>query len=133
MRQGFLVAAVTAITIGWAPNALTQDEFVMLAGFNITVTRTPKGASLTCEQGCAWKTLAFTLGSKAMAVNDNGMTDDKTGNPEKSGRFLIRFGIDDKGFLLSCDRGCAWRTLGWSFPANGKAVRINEYGMVNKK
>jgi hypothetical protein len=101
----------------------------MLAGFSITVARTPQGVALTCEKGCAWKTLTFSLTGKPTPVNANGMADDKTGNPENGGSFLLRFGADETGFTLSCDRGCAWRTLGWMYPANGKPVPINEYGM----
>jgi hypothetical protein len=104
----------------------------MLAGFNMTVARTSKGVFLTCERGCAWKTLEFAFAAKATAVNEVGMVDDK-GNPEKFGKFLIRFATEHNGFLLSCDRGCAWRTLDWRFLANGVAVPINEYGMANRK
>ena len=107
-----------------------QDEFKMLSGFDITVARTPQGVSLTCEKGCTWDRLTFSLTSKPTAVNANGMADDKTGNPENEGLFLLRFGADDKGFKLSCDRGCAWQTLGWIYPAHGKPVPINEYGMA---
>jgi hypothetical protein len=86
--------------------------------------------SLTCEKGgCAWETLSFSLGTKAVAVNDYGMA--APGNPESRGKFLIRFGTDDKGFALTCDRGCAWRTLG--FPATGKPVPIDQHGTANRK
>jgi len=140
VRRTVIVSAIVTLMTGSARVALAQDERValaqdewkMLAGFRMTVAHTSKGVSLTCEKGCAWKTLEFPFAAKATAVNESGMVNDK-GNPERSGNFLIRFGTEPRGFLLSCDRGCAWRTLGWGFPANGVAVPINEYGMAKRK
>lgn len=129
MRR-FVVAATIVAFVSGVAFAVSQDEFYMLAGFDMAVARTSKGVSLTCNAGCAWKTLEFSLGSKPTPVNEKGLAGDKTSNPEKDGNFLIRFDTKDDGFTLSCDRGCAWRTLGWNFPKSGTATRINEYGMV---
>jgi hypothetical protein len=132
MRRAAMLSVVIAMMAAGALIAVAQDEWSMLAGFNITVARTEKGVSLTCETGCAWKTIEFSFAAKGTDVNEFGMVHSKN-NPAKSSKFLIRFGIEDNGFLLSCERGCAWRTLGWGFRANGVAVPINEYGMANKK
>jgi hypothetical protein len=128
MKRGPVVA-VMVLCVARAAAAAPQHEFG-LAGFDIAVTRTAKGVSLVCKAGCSWKTLDFTPGTKPTPVNEDGMADDKPTEPGKAGTFLIRFGINDDGFQLSCDRGCAWRTLGWTLPEKGAPTRINEYGMV---
>jgi hypothetical protein len=129
-----VVAATMAVFItGAAPAAHSQNrDATMLTGFDITVARTARGVSLTCAAGCAWKTLEFTVGEKPTPVNENGMVDSK-GNPENAGSLLLRIGTDKDGFALSCDRGCAWRTLGWRARPDGTGVRVNEYGMAARK
>jgi hypothetical protein len=58
---------------------------------------------------------------------------DSTGNPENAGPFLLGIGTDKDGFTLSCDRGCAWRTLGWRARPDEAGVRVNEYGMAARR
>ena len=128
MKRG-LVVAVTVLFVAGAAHAALQYEFG-LAGFDIAVMRTRKGVSLVCKAGCSWKTLDFTPGSKPTPVSEDGIVEDKPTDPGKAGTFVIRVSTDDDGFHLSCDRGCAWRTLGWTFPAKGASTRINEYGIV---
>ncbi len=111
-----------------APGVRPPYEGTMLAGFHITLARTSQGVSLKCDQGCAWKTLEFSKKAKPTAINEFGMADDQTGNREKRGAFLIRIGTEDGRFALSCDRGCAWQTLGFSL--SDKPTGINEYGMA---
>jgi hypothetical protein len=128
-----VVVATTAVFLtGVVLVAHSQDDATMLARFDMTVARTAKGVSLTCAAGCAWKTLAFTVGEKPTPVNANGMVD-STGNPENAGSFLLRMSTDKDGFTLSCDRGCAWRTLGWRARPDGAGTRVNEYGMAARK
>lgn len=133
MAGGVLVAQHASGETQAPRTAGPRSQELMLAGFDMTVARTDKGVSMTCEQGCAWKTLAFPLATKPTPVNEYGMAGDRTDNPEKAGHFLIRIGTKDDRFALSCDRGCAWRTLGWTFPPAGTAVHVNEYGMSEKK
>jgi hypothetical protein len=100
--------------------------------FDITLTRTAKGLSLTCAAGCAWKALEFTVGKEPVPINENGMVD-PTDNPAKSGRLLLRIGLGKDEFALSCDRGCAWRRLGWQTRQDGAGTRVNEHGMAPRK
>jgi hypothetical protein len=132
MNRVVVVATMAVFITGAVLVAHSQDEIRMLAGFDMTVARTAKGVSLTCVAGCAWKTLAFTVGEKPTPVNENGMVD-STGNPENAGSLLLRFGTDKEGVTLSCDRGCAWRTLGWRARPDGTGARVNEYGMAARK
>ena len=139
MRRAVIVSAVVMLMTAGAlvvfaqtrPAPAPLDEARMLAGFHITVARTSDSVSLTCEKGgCAWEKLSFPFSSKAVAVNDYGTAGSPT-NPENKGKFLIRFGKGEKGFAVTCERGCAWQTLG--FAATATPVPINEYGMANKK
>jgi hypothetical protein len=137
MKLQIAVLAAIAVTLGSALSAFAQDTQVReraaalatsatLAGFHVTVARTNNGVTLPCKTGCAWKALTFALPGKPTTVNANGIAGKD--NPEKEGMFLLRVGVDDWGFQLTCDRGGAWRKLGWVYPPNGKAVTINEYG-----
>ncbi len=141
MRRCVIVSAIVTLMTAGAIVGVAQtrpapaplDEARMLAGFKITVARTDTGVSLTCEEGgCAWDKLSFSLSGKPVAVNDYGMAGSPD-NAERKGKFLIRFATDSNGFALTCERGCAWRTLGWGFKPIGVAVPINEYGMAAKK
>lgn len=132
MNRAVGVSIMAVFIAGAALVARSQDEARMLAGFDMTVARTAKGVSLTCAAGCAWKTLEFTVGEKPTPVNENGMVD-PTANPEKTGSLLLRIGTDKDGFALSCDRGCAWQTLGWRFLQDGTGTRVNEYGIAARQ
>lgn len=132
MNRVVVVAILTVVIAGAALVVRAQDEGTMLAGFDITVARTAKGVSLTCAAGCAWKTLAFTVGKEPVPVNENGMVD-STDNPARAGRLLLRIGLGTDEFALSCDRGCAWRRLGWQVRQDGAGTRVNEYGMAPRK
>jgi hypothetical protein len=126
-----VVAMLAVVIAGAALVVRAQDEGAMLAGFDITLTRTAKGVSLTCAAGCAWKKLAFTVGREPVPVNENGMVDPD--NAAKAGRLLLRIGTDREGITLSCDKGCAWRTLGWRAYPDAVGTRINEYGIATRK
>jgi hypothetical protein len=127
-----VVTMLAVVVAGAALVVRAQDEGTMLAGFDITLTRTAKGVSLTCAAGCAWKALEFTVGKEPVPINENGMVD-PTDNPAKSGRLLLRIGLGKDEFALSCDRGCAWRRLGWQARQDGAGTRVNEYGMAPRK
>ncbi len=140
MKRGVVImAAVASMITGWALTGLAQNrqdptavtEQKALAAFKITVARTSDGVSLTCEKGgCAWGQLSFSFSGKPIAVNDYGMAG-TAGNPESKGKFLMHFGAENDTFALTCERGCAWKTLG--FPATATPVPIDQYGMANKK
>jgi hypothetical protein len=132
MNRVVVVATVTVFITGAGLVAHPQDEARMLAGFDMTVARTAKSVSLTCATGCAWKTLEFTAGEQPTAINEYGMVD-SMGNQEDAGSLLLRIGTDNEGFTLSCDKGCAWRTLGWRARPDGTGSRVNEYGMAARK
>jgi hypothetical protein len=45
-----------------------------VAQFRITIQRSETGVNMECSQGCAWKTLSFSLdGKQAQAVDGMGM------------------------------------------------------------
>ena len=139
MTRGAIIITVVALIMGSAsmgrgqtrqdPTAVTEQK--VLAAFKITVVLTPGGVALTCEKGgCAWERLSFPFSSKAVAVNDYGMAG-TPGNPESKGKFLMHFGSDNEAFALTCERGCAWKTLG--FAATGTPVPIDQHGMATTR
>lgn len=123
------LAAVSMIAAGTVAAQAPQAGSTALSQFTITVAKTsPDGVSLTCEKGCSWKTLAFRLTQTPTPIDANGMRMDEALSPQNADGFLIRIGTDSKGMALSCDKGCAWKTLGFS--VRGTPTPIDQMGMV---
>jgi hypothetical protein len=123
---GVLCAAVFASA---GINAQRQTDR-RIHSFTIDVQRTSDGVALSCVYGCSWTKLTFSSANhKPTHVNENGMTDGKNAADE----LLIRFVPEDKSFSLNCQRGCAWDVLKWGDPPAGHEVRVNEFGMTEKR
>ncbi|MGM0706184.1 MAG: hypothetical protein ACQETP_09710, partial [Bacteroidota bacterium] len=73
----------------------------------IVVEPTDDGFALTCNAGCAWKTLSWT-GHDDVRVNYFGMTE-----AEEADRFLFALSSIDGGFELEGIEGTAWASLNW--------------------
>lgn len=93
--------------------------------------------ALSCENGCAWKTLNLTLGDKASFIDQYGTKAapdqersfvDK--NADKLADFTISIQKDSDQLKLECSTGCAWKTLSFTMPKPGETQGINRSGTV---
>lgn len=83
----FLGAAAFAV----ASPTMSQPS---TAEFDIVVEKTDDGFALTCNEGCAWKTLSWARHDE-VRVNYFGMTE-----AEEADRFLFTLAGIDEGFEL---------------------------------
>ena len=74
MKRLLLTALiVVAFIVGTWRRGQAQGQ---VAQFHFTIQRTDTGVNMACSQGCAWKTLSFSLsGDRAQAVDGMGMAD----------------------------------------------------------
>jgi hypothetical protein len=97
-----------------------------LAHFRINVRGSWEPVSLECEEGCAWKSLTFTLNPQGTLIDELGMAGGETRADQR--RFLIRVGSVGDRMALTCQTGCAWKALEFAL-APTPAV-ITERGKV---
>lgn len=97
-----------------------------LARFRITVKGTSEPVSLECEEGCAWKTLTFSLAPQGTLIDECGTAGEQT--REEKRRFLIRVGSAGDRMAFACERGCAWKAL--EFVLGPTPATITERGKV---
>jgi hypothetical protein len=133
MKRAFVVAMLAAVAVAAGLSAHGQNNATNDARFSITVNRVRDAAreraSLSCDEGCLWKTLTWSLTDHAVFVDNQGVWDMARYKDRKDrGNFLLTVTAKDKGFALGCERGCAWKDLSWDIP---NPVRINQDGMTD--
>ncbi len=113
---------------------VSQDNFlIQIASYeseNFTIV-------LSCENGCAWKTLNLLLGDKASVIDQYGTKADPDQerfftdkNADKLTDFTISIQKDSDQLNLECSTGCAWKTLSFNMPKSGEIKGFNQQGTV---
>lgn len=107
-----------------------------LSGFLILVETTENGLKLTCQEGCAWGELSFSLNAyRRQAVNQYGMTSLKKDQPEKNdglSNFLFTVKKTKEGLNLEGKEGTAWSELSFKCPDNNCYQHIDQEGMATR-
>ncbi len=105
--------------------------------FLIFIQTTDNGLKLTCEEGCAWKDLSFSLiENKFQAVDQNGMTSIDRVKPiidEKLSNFLFSIQRTDNGINLEGKEGTSWTMLNFTCADNLCNQYIDQDGMTKKE
>ena len=104
-------------------------EFIVLVQ-----TTNSNEIKMKCEQGCAWKTLAYKLSekSKVQAIDEYGIAELEKENPGEDSEltdFLFTIRRNDNGVELKGKEGTAWIELAFSLPPD-KEQAINQMGMT---
>ena len=104
-----------------------------LARFLILVETTNEGIKLTSMGGCAWKELSFNNpGTKPQAIDEYGMTVNKTKEESASSRFLFTISKTENGLSFQGIKGTAWERLTFSCPKGNCHQAIDQYGMTRE-
>lgn len=127
-----LLAGIFMILLPSNDSFAQEEKSIKVTPFEIYVTQTNEGVDLICDQGCAWKRLAFNTPNKykPQGINQLGMTqisgaeqsDDDTDN------FLFTIQKTNEGVSLSSLNGTAWRSLSFSIK-NGQKRKLTELGV----
>jgi len=129
-----LVLAAPAHLAGQGPR--TEPRGVAVADtvveFQLTVTRTPAGIAVTCQEGCAWETLEASDARGIYRVTEHGIEPERdpgrTARPDAPPAFSIIVNAAGEGIAALCDRGCAWTAV--SAVYSGQRYRIDERGIL---
>ncbi|MEZ4987368.1 MAG: hypothetical protein R2795_20375 [Saprospiraceae bacterium] len=101
----FLVVGLTALT-GYAHSQSTA------ADFQIEVVVKDEMVSLTCEQGCAWQEMTFTLGLyRQQGVDAYGMTKGKEETATSDSPFHFALRRENGQLVFDNLKGAAWVSL----------------------
>ncbi|WGK65654.1 hypothetical protein [Croceiramulus getboli] len=101
--------------------------------FEIEMNLQNQKISLTCTQGCAWKTLSFDLSQDtSQAVDEFGMSSQKDSNtmydPQLADfAFVVTYRSDK--VVLEGINGTAWKELSYSCPQLSCSRWINKAGV----
>ena len=117
--------------------AYTQYEVAPpYSKFLILVETTDDGIKLTCEEGCAWKGLSFTLARyNPQAIDQNGMSSlsrEKTLPDSTLANFLFTIQKTNDGVSFEGSEGTAWINLSFTCPKTGCHQYIDQNGMTSK-
>ncbi len=102
-----------------------------LSKFMILIETGVNGIKLKGIEGCAWKELSFNVpfAEKAQAIDQYGMTQNRTKEESANSSFLFTITRTDNGIALEGIKGTAWIKL--SFSCNGNCQQaINQNGMT---
>lgn len=111
-----------------------MDELVKInvTNFKINIENNTNKVKMTCEEGCAWKELEFTLyENDTQAVNQFGMIytqDIKKEMDESSFLFFIK--KESKRIILKGIKGSAWTDLSFSLPLH-QTQGVDQNGMTS--
>jgi len=104
-----------------------------LKDFKVVIEKTDNGIKMTCENGCAWKELTYSINdNKPQAVDEYGMTELNKNSTDKDSNltdFLFTLTKTEKGIELKGIEGTAWTELSFSLSKN-KQQAINQMGMT---
>lgn len=127
-----LLTGVFMILISGNDSFAQEEKSDKVAPFEIYLTQTNEGIDLICEQGCAWKRLAFNTPNKykPQGINQLGMTQisgyDQSDNDNEN--FLFTIQKTNEGMSLSSLNGTAWGSLSFSIK-NGQKRKLTELGV----
>jgi hypothetical protein len=87
---------------------------------------------LVCKEGCAWNKLSFhcVVGCD-QDVNYYGMMTSPQNEDGQLAAFVVNIHRAEDQVLLSCDTGCAWKTLSFRQPPKGQSQTVDAYGMTS--
>ena len=123
MKNLILVLSAIWLTTGATPLVAQEDT----AHFRITVSGSREPIALACEEGCAWKTLTFSLDPNGTLIDEYGMRAPDAGGDAR--RFVIRVGSAGDRMALTCEKGCAWKAL--EFALTPVPAVVTELGKVS--
>jgi len=134
----FRIALAFILIHGSATFAFSQTQIeAPVSGFLILVETTDNGLKLTCEEGCAWGELSFSLnGYRRQAIDQYGMTSLKRDQPAKSDRlsnFLFTVKKTKEGLKFEGKEGTAWSELSFNCPDNICYQHIDQEGMARRE
>ncbi|HRK54272.1 MAG TPA: hypothetical protein PK185_10175 [Cyclobacteriaceae bacterium] len=105
--------------------------------FLIFIQTIDNGLKLTCEEGCAWKDLTFSLiQNKFQAVDQYGMTSINRAKPSKDKKlsnFLFSIQRTDNGIKLEGKEGTSWTMLNFTCKGDLCNQYIDQDGMIKKE
>ncbi len=107
----------------------TRETFIP---FLIDINLTDTEVNLTCNDGCAWKTLSFnSTNGNNQWIDASGLTQKNTLSSidKKLSPFRISFKKVDGKLVLKSTQGAAWKEV----PLNADArftMQINEFGFI---
>nr|MBS0038131.1 hypothetical protein [Saprospiraceae bacterium] len=112
---------------GLLSGAQSQSEGSQLADFLLLTQTSKDKVILTCEKGCEWEKLTFSLvAGQSQAVDERGLTTPRTVKPgvkSPAPPFLINITRTHNGLSLEGKRGTAWTNLSLTCDFN----RCNQY------
>lgn len=132
----FSIAVFIVMMIGFSTNIFSQtDESIDVSEFLLIVETDSKEIKLTCKEGCAWKELKFTSGTKKpQAIDQYGMTTfprDEFKDDTKLSNFLFTIIRIENGLKLEGKEGTAWIDLSFSCPKGNCKQALNQKGMTS--
>lgn len=106
-----------------------------LSEFLIVIEKENNEIKLTCQKGCAWKELSFTLiENKSQAIIQFGMVTFPRGDFIKeysiNSNFLFTLNSTENGLKLEGKKGTAWLNLSFSCPKDNCKQAIDQNGMT---
>ncbi len=131
----FIFVLICLILPGASPSVFGQENVEPLSDFKFTVENSEERVKLSCQEGCAWKTLTFKA-EEAQAVNQYGMTSVDEEAPKENSdlaNFLFTIKNTTKGVELQGIKGIkgtAWTHL--TFGMKGRQSQsVDEMGMTS--
>ena len=104
-----------------------------LKDFKFVIEKTDSGIKMTCQNGCAWKELTFSLNdNKPQAIDEYGMTEVNKNSSDKDvnlADFLFTVTKTEDGIILKGIEGTAWTDLSFSLSKNQQQA-IDQMGMT---
>ena len=129
-----LFVSFCLLLLGISPTVYGQENEEPLSDFQFTVEGWEDGIELSCQKGCAWKTLTFKV-EGAQAVNQYGMTGLNEEQPKGDSdlaNFLFTIEPTSEGVELRGIEGTAWTHL--TFGMKGKQSQsVDEMGMTSSE
>lgn len=135
LRRSRLVAPTLILVLASGCGGDGGSQGTGPENFAIRVGLDGSGVELTCERGCAWRTLGFgPLGiGEAKAVDNYGMTGvDRARTEDESAGVPFRFTVErtEQGVRLTGVDGTAWRELAFSCRPRACNQAIDRNGMT---
>lgn len=104
--------------------------------FKIIMEKTDDGIKMTCENGCAWKELTFSINEfEWQTVDEYGMTEVNKSSSDKEPKqaeFLFSLKKTKEEIILKGIEGTLWTDLSFSIPKDRRQA-IDKLGMTELK
>lgn len=138
-RTSYIIRLIFILffTTGFFGRTASQSEDNSMADFLILIESSPNGLALTCDKGCAWEKLSFSLSTgNEQVVDQFGITTlDTYKTTEGSERpdFLFSIKKISTGIFLRGKKGTAWTRLSFSCYENTCYQYVDQSGMTLKE